>query len=182
MVELHGGTVSAESPGIGQGATFIVNLPMKAVYVEANTTEQLSSVGDTQEVNNYLPRLDDLRVLIVDDEADARHLLTMILGQYGAQVMAAPSASDALLALQEFRPHILVSDIGMPQQDGYTLIREVRALPADQGGRIPAVALTAYARAEDCTQALLAGFQLHVPKPVNPAELAAVVANLTGRT
>ncbi|MCC5599201.1 hybrid sensor histidine kinase/response regulator [Nostoc favosum] len=182
LVELHGGTVSAESPGIGQGATFIVNLPMKAVYVEANTAEQLSSVGDTQDANNYLPNLDGLRVLIVDDEADARHLLTMILGQYGAQVMAAPCASDALLALQEFRPHILVSDIGMPQEDGYTLIRQVRALPTDQGGRIPAVALTAYARAEDRTQALLAGFQLHVPKPVNPAELAAVVANLTGRT
>ncbi|BBD65013.1 multi-sensor hybrid histidine kinase [Nostoc commune NIES-4072] len=182
LVELHGGTVSAESPGIGQGATFIVNLPMKAVYVEANTAEQLSSVADTQDANNYLPKLDDLRVLIVDDEADARHLLTMILGQYGAQVMAAPSASDALLALQEFRPHVLVSDIGMPQEDGYTLIRQVRALPADQGGRIPAVALTAYARAEDRTQALLAGFQLHVPKPVNPGELAAVIANLTGRT
>ncbi|MCC5621641.1 ATP-binding protein, partial [Nostoc sp. CHAB 5715] len=182
LVELHGGTVSAESPGIGLGATFIVNLPMKAVYVETNTAEQLSSVGDTQGVNNYLPNLDGLRVLIVDDEADARHLLTTILGQYGAQVMAAPSASDALLALQEFRPHILVSDIGMPQEDGYTLIRQVRALPTDQGGRIPAVALTAYARAEDRTQALLAGFQLHVPKPVNSAELAAVVANLTGRT
>jgi PAS domain S-box-containing protein len=182
LVELHGGKVSAESPGIGQGATFIVNLPMKAVYVEANTAEQLSSVGDTQDANNYLPNLDGLRVLIVDDEADARHLLTTILGQYGAQVMAAPSANDALLALQEFRPHILVSDIGMPQEDGYRLIRQVRALPTDQGGRIPAVALTAYARAEDRTQALLAGFQLHVPKPVNPVELAAVVANLTGRT
>ncbi|MFS0517488.1 PAS domain S-box protein [Nostoc sp. UIC 10607] len=182
LVELHGGTVSAESSGIGQGATFIVNLPMKAVYVETNTAEQLSSVGDTQETNYYLPKLDGLRVLVVDDEADARHLLTTILGQYGAQVMAAPSASDALLALQQFHPHILVSDIGMPQEDGYTLIRQVRALPTDQGGRIPAVALTAYARAEDRTQALLAGFQLHVPKPVNPGELAAVVANLTGRT
>ncbi|MBG1240586.1 hybrid sensor histidine kinase/response regulator [Nostoc sp. NZL] len=182
LVELHGGTVSAESPGIGQGATFIVNLPMKAVYVETNTADQLSSVGDTQEANYYLPKLDGLRVLVVDDEADARHLLTTILGQYGAQVMAAPSASDALLALQQFHPHILVSDIGMPQEDGYTLIRQVRALPTDQGGRIPAVALTAYARAEDRTQALLAGFQLHVPKPVNPGELAAVIANLTGRT
>ncbi|WP_334747733.1 hybrid sensor histidine kinase/response regulator [Nostoc sp.] len=182
LVELHGGTVCAESLGIGQGATFIVNLPMKAVYVDANTAQQLSSVGDIEGVNNYLPNLDGLRVLIVDDEADARHLLTMILRQYGAQVMAAPSASDALLALQEYRPHILVSDIGMPQEDGYTLIRQVRALPTDQGGRIPAVALTAYARAEDRTQALLAGFQLHVPKPVNPGELAAVIANLTGRT
>ncbi|MEH1888646.1 MAG: ATP-binding protein [Nostoc sp.] len=182
LVELHGGTVFAESLGIGQGATFIVNLPMKAVYVEANTAEALSSYMDAQQTNNYLPRLDDLRVLIVDDEADARHLLTTILGQYGAQVIAAASAYEALLALQQFHPHILVSDIGMPQEDGYTLIRQVRALPKDQGGRIPAVALTAYARAEDRTQALLAGFQLHVPKPVNAGELAAAVANLTGRT
>ncbi|MEI1375127.1 ATP-binding protein [Nostoc sp. UHCC 0926] len=182
LVELHGGTVSAESLGIGQGATFIVNLPMKAVYVKANTAEPLSSYVDAQQTNNYLPRLDDLRVLIVDDEADARHLLTTILGQYGAQVIAAASACEALLALQQFHPHILVSDIGMPQEDGYTLIRQVRALPKDQGGRIPAVALTAYARPEDRTQALLAGFQLYVPKPVNPGELAAVVANLTGRT
>lgn len=182
MVELHGGTVSVESPGIGQGATFIVNLPMKAVYVEANAAEQLSAVVNIQEVNNYLPRLDDLRVLIVDDEEDARHLLTTILEQYGAQVIAVASASDALLALQKVCPHIMVSDIGMPQEDGYALIRQVRALPAERGGRVPAVALTAYARAEDRTQALLAGFQLHVPKPVNPAELAAVVANLTGRT
>ncbi|WP_335100170.1 hybrid sensor histidine kinase/response regulator [Nostoc sp.] len=182
LVELHGGTVSAESPGIGQGATFIVNLPMKAVDVETNTAEELSSSVDAQEVNNYLPNLDDLRVLIVDDEADGRHLLTTILRQYGTQVIAAASASEALLALQEFKPHVLVSDIDMPQEDGYTLIRQVRALPTDQGGRIPAVALTADARAEDRTQALLAGFQIHVPKPVNAGELAAVIANLTGRT
>ena len=181
LVELHGGIVSVESLGIGQGAIFIVNLPMKAVYVEANTAEQLSSFVDVQE-NNYLPRLDDLRVLIVDDEPDARHLLTTILEQYGAQVIAVASASEALIALQKFCPHIMVSDIGMPQEDGYALIRQVRALPANRGGRIPVVALTAYARAEDRTQALLAGFQFHVPKPVNPDELAAVVANLTGRT
>lgn len=181
LVELHGGTVSAESLGIGQGATFIVNLPMKALYVEANTAELLSSFVDAQESNDYLPSLDGLRVLIVDDEADARHLLTTILGQYGAQVMAAGSVCEALLALQQFHPHILVSDIGMPQEDGYTLIRKVRTLPTDQGGKIPAVALTAYAKAEDRAQALLAGFQLHVSKPVNPTELAAVVANLTGR-
>ncbi|MHC5613088.1 MAG: hybrid sensor histidine kinase/response regulator [Nostoc sp.] len=182
LVELHGGTVSAESPGIGQGATFIVNLPMKAIYLEANTAEQLSSFVHVQEAKNYLPKLDGLRVLIVDDEAEARHLLTTILREYGTQVIAAASACEALLALQQFHPHVLVSDISMPQEDGYTLIRKVRALPTDEGGRIPAVALTAYTRAEDRTQALLAGFQLYVPKPVNPGELAAVIANLTGRT
>lgn len=182
LVELHGGTVRAESPGIGQGATFIVNLPMKAIYVEANTAEQLSSIVSPQETNNVLPSLDGLRVLVVDDEADARHLLTMILEQHGAEVMAVASAQEAIIAVQKFQPDVLVSDIGMPQQDGYALIRQLRALSPEQGGRIPAVALTAYARAEDRTQALLAGFQLHVPKPANPAELAAVVANLAGRS
>ncbi|WP_341525333.1 PAS domain S-box protein [Nostoc sp. UHCC 0302] len=181
LVELHGGTVRAESSGIGHGATFVVNLPMKAIYVEANTAEQLSSIVSPQETNNVLPSLDGLRVLVVDDEADARHLLTMILEQHGAEVMAVASAQEAIIAVQKFQPDILVSDIGMPQQDGYALIRQLRALSPEQGGRIPAVALTAYARAEDRTQALLAGFQLHVPKPANPAELAAVVANLAGR-
>jgi PAS domain S-box-containing protein len=182
LVELHGGTVSAESPGIGQGSTFIVNLPMKAVAVNVKKPEQLPPVNEDCENPNSLPTLNGLRVLVVDDEPDARQLITTVLGQYGAQVMAVASAFEALLALPKFHPDILVSDIGMPQEDGYALIRKLRTLSQDQGGRIPAVALTAYARAEDRTQALLAGFQLHVPKPVNPTELAAVVANLAGRT
>ncbi len=182
LVELHGGTVSAESPGIGQGATFIVNLPMKAVAVDVKKPEQLLPVNEDCEDPNNLPTLKGLRVLVVDDEPDARQLITTVLEQYGAQVMAVASAFEALLAVPQFHPDILVSDIGMPQEDGYALIRKLRTLSQEQGGRIPAVALTAYARAEDRTQALLAGFQLHVPKPVNPTELAAVVANLTGRT
>ncbi|MGM3309171.1 PAS domain S-box protein [Anabaena sp. WFMT] len=182
LVELHGGTVSATSPGIEQGATFIVNLPMKAVAIDCNKPEQFSPMKNGNFVNHQLSILEGLRVLIVDDEADARHLLTTILGQYGAQVMAVSSAPEAITALPEFHPDILVSDIGMPQEDGYTLIRRIRTLPSDEGGKIPAVALTAYARAEDRTQALLAGFQLHIPKPVNPTELAAVVANLAQRT
>ncbi|MBH8553225.1 PAS domain S-box protein [Nostocaceae cyanobacterium CENA357] len=183
LVELHGGTVSAESPGIGQGATFIVNLPMKAVAVDVKKPEQLSPINEhCEEDPNNLPTLRGLRVLVVDDEPDARQLITTVLEQYGAKVMAVASAFEALLALPKFHPDILVSDIGMPQEDGYALIRKLRTLSQEQGGRIPAVALTAYARAEDRTQALLAGFQLHVPKPVNPTELAAVVANLTGRT
>ncbi|MBH8566020.1 PAS domain S-box protein [Nostoc sp. CENA67] len=181
LVELHGGTVFAESPGIGQGATFIVNLPMKALAFNINKPQQLSPSNDGKNVNS-LPTLNGLRVLVVDDEPDTRKLLTTALGQFGAQVMAVTSAFEALVALEQFRPHVLVSDIGMPQEDGYTLIRKLRALSQEQGGRIPAVALTAYARAEDRTQALLAGFQLHVPKPVDPTELAAVVANLAGRT
>jgi CheY-like chemotaxis protein len=105
-----------------------------------------------------------------------------MLLQHEAQVIAVSSAPEALVVLQKFQPDVLVSDIGMPQEDGYSLIRKIRALPGEQGGRTPAVALTAYARAEDRTKALNAGFQLHVAKPVNPTELAAVVANLAGRT
>ncbi|MBH8573881.1 PAS domain S-box protein [Nostocaceae cyanobacterium CENA369] len=181
LVELHGGTVCAESPGIGQGATFIVNLPMKAIAVDVSKPEQLSPLNSSEH-SHSLPTLNGLRVLVVDDEPDTRQLVTTVLGQYGAQVMAVTSAFEAIDALQQFHPDILVSDIGMPQEDGYALIRKLRALSQEQGGKIPAVALTAYARAEDRTQALLAGFQLHVPKPVNPTELAAVVANLAGRT
>ncbi len=182
LVELHGGTVRAESPGIGQGATFIVNLPMKVVATKTSEAKQLFSTPDTQVVENDLPKLGGLRVLVVDDEPDARQLLTTMLLQHEAQVIAVSSAPEALVVLQKFQPDVLVSDIGMPQEDGYSLIRKIRALPGEKGGRTPAVALTAYARAEDRTKALNAGFQLHVAKPVNPTELAAVVANLAGRT
>ncbi|MGI8500732.1 MAG: hybrid sensor histidine kinase/response regulator [Hassallia sp.] len=182
LVELHGGTVRAESPGIGQGATFIVTLPCKSVSVQQVTPEQLSPTEPNKVAENCLPILEGLRVLIVDDEADARDLITAMLEPLGVEVMAAASAIEALVALQAFQPDVLISDIGMPGENGYALIRQLRALEQKQGGRIPAVALTAYARAEDRTQALLAGFQLHVSKPVNQAELAAVVANLAGRT
>lgn len=182
LVELHGGTVTAESPGKGQGATFIVNLPMKAASVQENSPEQPSPLLNCEVDQNCLLSLEGLLVLVVDDELDTRQLLTTILSQYGAEVMAVASTAEALEALPLFHPDVLVSDIGMPQEDGYTLIRKLRTLSQEQGGKTPAVALTAYARAEDRTQALLAGFQLHIPKPVNPAELAAVVANLAGRT
>ncbi|WP_199332494.1 PAS domain S-box protein [Anabaena catenula] len=182
LVELHGGTVSVISQGIQQGATFIVNLPMKVVSINYDTAQPKLSIDPDASTNQQLSILEGLRVLLVDDEADARHLLTTILGEYGAQVMAVASAMEAISALRKFHPDILVSDIGMPQEDGYTLIRQIRTLSVEEGGRIPAVALTAYARTEDRTQALLAGFQLHIPKPVNPAELAVVVANLAGRT
>jgi PAS domain S-box-containing protein len=181
LVELHGGTVCVASPGIGQGTTFIVNLPMKAVGVETTAPQQLSPGVAFEVAQNYLPTLEGLRVLVVDDEADARELLTKMLQPYGVEVIAAASANEALVVLQEYQPDILVSDIGMPGENGYALIQKIRALSQEEGGRIPAVALTAYARAEDRTQALLAGFQLHVSKPVNHAELAAVVANLAGR-
>ena len=182
LAELHGGTVRTESPGIGQGATFIVTLPCKAAIAPPTTLEQLSPTEANKVTENCLPTLEGLRVLVVDDEVDARELIATMLEPLGVQVMAAASAIEALVALQAFQPDVLVSDIGMPGENGYGLIRKLRELEEEQGGRIPAVALTAYARAEDRTQALLAGFQLHVPKPVNQAELAAVVANLAGRT
>ena len=129
-----------------------------------------------------LPSLDGIRVLVVDDEKDAREVIVAILEQRGAKVFEAASVEEALAVLDEERPDVLVSDIGLPEEDGYSLMRRIRALPREQGGGIPAAALTAYARTEDRMQALLAGFHLHMPKPVQPAELAAVVASLAGRT
>jgi CheY-like chemotaxis protein len=181
LVELQGGTVHVESAGIGQGATFIVNLPIRAVRLAASEPASVQSML-RNEVPTLSPAiLNGLRVLVVDDEADARELLTTLLGQYGAEVIAVATASEALETLQRLKPNVLVSDIGMPGEDGYALIRKVRLLDAEQGRQIPAVALTAYARAEDRINALGAGFQLHIAKPINPEELAAVVANLAGR-
>jgi CheY-like chemotaxis protein len=130
--------------------------------------------------NDRFILLNGLRVLVVDDNADARELLTFILEQHRAEVTAVASATKALEVLAQIEPHILVSDLGMPGEDGYALIRQVRALPLEQGGRIPAIALTAYAKEEDRKRALLSGFQTHIPKPVEPEELVAVVASLTG--
>jgi CheY-like chemotaxis protein len=120
-------------------------------------------------------------VLVLDDEPDARSLISMILQHARAQVITAASVHEAMHVLRRERPDVIISDIAMPQRDGYDFIRQLRAMPPEQGGRIPAVALTAYARSEDRTAALLAGFQSHLAKPVNPTELIAVVANLAGR-
>jgi CheY-like chemotaxis protein len=127
------------------------------------------------------PDLQGIKVLAIDDEADARHLLKTLLEQCGAQVRTCASAAEVFAALEEYEPDILVSDIGMPEEDGYSLIKRVRAFEATRGRRIPAVALTAYARVEDRLQALRAGYSMHVPKPVEPAELAVVIASLTRR-
>ncbi len=120
-------------------------------------------------------------VLVVDDEPDARDLFSSVLERCGADVTAVGSVADALAAFRRRRPDVLLSDIGMPGEDGYSLIRKVRALPESEGGRIPAAALTAFARVEDRMRVLRAGFQIHLPKPIEPAELVAVVANLAGR-
>jgi signal transduction histidine kinase/ActR/RegA family two-component response regulator len=184
LVELHGGTVHVESPGEGQGAMFTVNLPLMAVSPKAIEPEWVHPTVGGSVPFDYSPRLDGLRILVVDDEADVRELITYILEACGTEVLAAASADEAIAALTRSSTAIdvLISDIGMPDEDGYTLLRRVRALKPENGGKIPAIALTAYARTEDRRTALLAGFQCHIAKPVEPAELVAVVANLAGRT
>jgi CheY-like chemotaxis protein len=127
-------------------------------------------------------KLEGVKVLVVDDEPDARRLLTEVLSRRGAEVLTAASAAEALEMLQVWRPHVLLSDIGMPDGDGYELIQRVRELPEERGGRTPAAALTAYAGPADRVRALSEGYQLHVAKPVEPAELAAVVASLAGES
>lgn len=169
LVEAHGGTITADSPGEGLGATFTVRLPLVDLETDAQTVE----AGLDQE-----PDLTALRVLIVDDEPDARDLLAAILGQYGAEVMVVTTATEVLATLDSFQPNLLVSDIGMPDVDGYSLIQQVRALPAKSGGQIPAIALTAYAGETDHQQAIVAGFQQHLAKPIEPEVLIRAIAEL----
>lgn len=128
----------------------------------------------------FTPSLTGLRVLVVDDEADARDYIATVLQQSGAEARSVTSVTQALAMLTQWQPDLLVSDIAMPEQDGYTLIRQVRSLAPEQGGRIPAVALTAYARGEDRDRALAAGFQLHISKPVEPSQLTVAIAKLIG--
>ncbi|MEO6419613.1 MAG: hybrid sensor histidine kinase/response regulator, partial [Polyangiaceae bacterium] len=179
IVELHGGTIEVQSKGEGQGSTFTVLLPVSPIRQETRgTASRLASVAGAPP---FEPRaeLKDLRVLVVDDEEDARDLLVAVLEKCGSIVTAAGSAAEALEKIRAEVPDILLSDIGMPGEDGYALIRKVRGLDHASGGNIPAAALTAYARAEDRRKALDAGYMMHVPKPVEPAELVAVIANLT---
>jgi signal transduction histidine kinase/ActR/RegA family two-component response regulator len=176
LVELHGGTVQAASDGPGKGATFTVLLPIMAVrlHPRSDGAAPWSSHRQTGAQNG----LRGLRVLVVDDESDAREMLSLVLTRCAAEVTTAGSAREAMEILPTLHPDVLISDIGMPGEDGYSLISQVRALPAEQGGEVPAVALTAFARTEDRTRALMSGFQMHIPKPVDPGELAAVVENL----
>ena len=182
LVELHGGSVRAESPGKGHGSTFTVLLPVAPVYQSVSPEKRVHPAArDTLPVYECPDRFDGLQVLVVDDEPDTRELLKAGLGQCGANVTAAGSAAEALEAIVAAVPDLLISDIGMPGEDGYELIRRVRELPAESGGKVPAIALTAYARVEDRMQALRAGYQMHVPKPVEMAELMAVAASLIQR-
>lgn len=182
LVELHGGTVRAKSAGEGQGSTFCIELPLMVVH----SREQHSSRAHPRahaHADHHVdhPSLAGVTVLAVDDEADARHLIKRVLEDCGARVLVAASGEEALELLKQTRPNMIISDIGMPGEDGYAFIHKVRALSDTEGGNIPAAALTAFARSEDRTRALRAGFQTHVAKPVEPAELTAVVASLTSR-
>jgi CheY-like chemotaxis protein len=172
--------VHAESGGEGQGATFTVNLPLMAISLRAKDTERVHPTAESGAVLTCPPELAGLKVLLVDDETDTLDLLTVMLAQCGAEVRACASSPEALAALS-WKPDVLVSDIGMPVEDGYALIRQIRTREANHQGRLPAIALTAYAREEDRVRALRAGFQMHVAKPINPAELVTVIASLAGR-
>ncbi|NQE34544.1 hybrid sensor histidine kinase/response regulator [Microcoleus asticus] len=185
LVELHGGTVTVVSPGIGQGTSFTVKLPVMIIHPPASgDPERLNSIVEENARVEASPTLEGLQILVVDDEADALELLSTILQKYGADVIAVASVKEALTVIETATrsPDVLVSDIGMPDEDGYSLIRKLRQLEAQRGGRLPAIALTAYARNDDRRQALLAGFQMHLTKPVDAADLVAVVASLTGLT
>ena len=185
FVELQGGTVQAESAGLGRGATFTVKLPLMAVSDRRRSFEggraSRAAPAVAGMASDCPTPLAGMRVLVVDDEEDARDLLAAVLGRCGAEVLTAASAGEALVAFGEQKPDVLVSDIGMPGEDGYELIRKVRTLSAERGGCTPALALTAYAREEDRERALSSGYQAHAAKPVEPTELAAAVANLAGR-
>ena len=179
LTELHGGSVSAKSPGVNKGATFIIALPM-VMNVEADPNRRHPRTV-SHEVFAETLHLDGVRVLAVDDEADARYLIKRILSGCGAQVQTADSGEAARRFLREKKPDVLIMDIGMPNEDGYEAIGKVRQLPREQGGKVPAIALTAFARSEDRRRAILKGFQMHVAKPVEPSELIAMVASLAGR-
>ena len=181
LVELHGGTVCAESKGTGQGASFTVKLPILIgsgdIAGEQRVHPTATEIGSRMDT----PLLRNVRVLVVDDEAGAREVASIILIQAQAEVRAAESARAALEIMDEWRPDVLVADIGMPQVDGYEFISQVRTRSQQNGGDVPAVALTAYARTRDRLRVLSSGYQMHVPKPIQPDELIMVIASVVKR-
>jgi CheY-like chemotaxis protein/anti-sigma regulatory factor (Ser/Thr protein kinase) len=174
LVEAHGGGIRVESAGRDRGTTFTVSLPVTAASAgELPVHHEPSHAAE-------LPNLNGIRVLVVDDEPDAREMMACALANCGTTVITAGSAREALEALQQSRIDVVLADIGMPVEDGYALIRKIRALPSAREAAIPAAAVTAYAREDQRQRALAAGFQLHIAKPVNPSELARAVASLVG--
>jgi len=178
LVELHGGTVEARNGEDRPGAVFIVRLPRRQGVSADSASAEQTALANAREKWQPAPSLQDVSILVVDDEKDIREAMAIGLRRYGARVATASSASEALDTLERERPQMLVADIGMPGEDGYALLQKVRALPAERGGATPAIALTAYASPQDRLDALRTGFQMHVPKPVTPAELAIAVAGL----
>jgi CheY-like chemotaxis protein len=180
LVEMHGGEIGAQSEGEGRGSTFTVSLPTLAMQSlsPAQVAQDIEVFKDDAALSDL--RLRGLHVLVVDDNADARGAIQQLLSQRGARVTTAASAAEALKATAQMRPDVLVSDIGLPNEDGYELLRKIRMLGED-AGRVPAIALTAMSRLEDRTQALLAGYQSHLAKPVDAKELLVTIASLAGR-
>ena len=180
LVDLHGGSVTAQSDGAGKGATFVVRLPLPLAElgVPGSIGRAHPKAGSEPPHRGEIIRLDGVRVVVADDDPEALELASSILGGAGGEVRTCSSVEEALEAFRQSVPDVLISDIAMPGEDGYSLIRRVRALPAEQGGRVPAVALTAYGRTQDRVQSLAAGFTMHVPKPVDPGELTTIVASV----
>jgi len=176
LVELHGGTARAESLGEGKGSTFILDFPVPAVHLK--TGDEPSASSPAQNTN----QLEGVRVLVVDDEADARDLIGIVIEQHGAEVTAVASAGAAIECLDKSLPDILLCDIGIPDEDGYSLISRVRSRAPEQGGQLPAIALTAFSMPKDREQLLRAGFQMHVAKPVEPNHLVDSIARLIGHS
>jgi PAS domain S-box-containing protein len=181
LVELHGGVIRAASQGEGRGATFSVQLPLSIAHLDNQRAPRSHPTAETQPAENLsLPRLDQAQIFVVDDEPDARELLRTVLEDQGATVTAFASADEALAALKTTKPTVLVCDVGMPKMDGYQLIRKLRS-EEPRNERIPALALTAFARAEDRKRSLIAGYQAHLAKPFDVGELILVIADLVGR-
>nr|WP_233562713.1 ATP-binding protein [Sorangium cellulosum] len=184
IVEAHGGSVMAESPGLQKGSTFVVRLPLLGIgrtLLAGSPREARARAHAALSCSEASSDLGGLHVLLVEDDADARELLREVLSQHRAEVTAVASAREALAAFVAACPHVLVSDIAMPGEDGYELIRTIRQRPPHAGGDLPALALTAYARKEDQKRALDAGFHMHATKPIEPAALVAAVASLAAR-
>ncbi|CAN5834768.1 hypothetical protein BH18ACI5_BH18ACI5_04920 [soil metagenome] len=183
MVELHGGTIAVKSPGEGLGTTVTVLLPVSVVFRNASTSDDHHPRSANDTSAPFLPaaELSGLKILVVDDQPDARDLVKRVLEDCSATVVTAARTDDALRLVEEERPDVLITDIGMPDADGFELLRRVREMGSERGGRVPAIALTAFARSEDRTRALRAGFLVHVSKPVDPSELVATVASVARR-
>jgi PAS domain S-box-containing protein len=181
LVELHGGKVTAHSPGEGQGATFTVELPVANAHQETHSEARVQQSARAAALRVTTPSLHGLRVLLVDDDRDSLDLVHTIVASLGAEARECITAPEGLNVLQDWRPHVLICDIEMPGEDGYMLIQKIRALDFTNGGKTPAVALTAHGSPEDRLRTLSAGYSMHVSKPVDPAELGVIVASLAGR-